>query len=655
MSTLLEIVMKLGQNGEYKLGAQGGDSDGDGIPEYDCSGLITAAMRELGYDLNDRLTTSSILNNSKELFEPIPTDQLKAGDVILLKTPDGGWHAAVVYKYDSQTNTWYFYGANSRRSGIGEQPFGPNTPYWNREFKILRPKLNPSPSLPTKPRTSSTITRRDPLMLDLDGDGVISTLGTDAGIHFDHDGNGFKELSGWVAPGDGMLMLDRDADGSLDNGSELFGDFTPLSNGMLAVNGFQALAQFDSNGDGKIDASDPIWSQLKVWQHDPEATDLGDPDTSGIMKTLDEIGIKAIYLDSTITNRTDEAGNTETRTGSFEWTDGRTSAISEYRLQRDTSNAIAMEYLEVSPDIAALPDLQGYGNVYSLHQAMVRDTSGQLKALVESFISETNPANRANILQQIIYKWTGADTVAPDARGPFMDGRQVVVLEKFYGDQPMNPDAGLAIAWKQTYQQISEIFYSSLMSQTHMKDLFDSITYNFDENAMQIKGDLSAAITELQNRLSANSEQGQQDLGEFARTLRGMKMQERVDYLSFRETFIETGNRLWAIGDELGWIIDSAGLPIIDLNVEGHNRYPHFEGITDAEAIKGSVTWPGGALNGSLGNDVIYGTTISECLINESGNATLVAGGADDTILAGAGDDILDGGSGNDMLFGEAG
>jgi hypothetical protein len=135
--------------------------------------------------------------------------------------------------------------------------------------------------------TDATVTR-SPIILDLDGNG-IQTLGTDAGIHFDHDGNGFKELSGWVAPGDGVLMLDRDADAVLDNGSELFGNFTPLANGMLAVNGFQALAQFDSNGDGKIDANDPIWSQLKIWQHDPEATDIGDPDSSGIFKTLEYV------------------------------------------------------------------------------------------------------------------------------------------------------------------------------------------------------------------------------------------------------------------------------------------------------------------------------------------------------------------------------
>ena len=98
----------------------------------------------------------------------------------------------------------------------------------------------------------------------------------------------------------------------------------------------------------------------------------------GSIRTLDELGIVTIYLDSAITNRTDPAGNVELRSGHFEWADGRTGSIAEYRLQRNSTYTIAAGYLEVPPDIAALPDLYGYGNVYDLQQATVRDSSGQL-------------------------------------------------------------------------------------------------------------------------------------------------------------------------------------------------------------------------------------------------------------------------------------
>ncbi|MFZ5866335.1 MAG: calcium-binding protein, partial [Thermodesulfobacteriota bacterium] len=295
------------------------------------------------------------------------------------------------------------------------------------------------------------------MILNLDGNG-IRTFGLAAGIHFDQDANGFQESTGWVTPGNGVLMLDIDGNKRLRTGNELFGDFTVLPNGMRAANGFQALAQYDLNRDGKIDSSDPIWGQLKIWQYSELDLEAYDPDESGRINTLAELGITAIYLDSTITNSTNDAGNLEIRSGHFEWADGRTGTIGEYRLQRNTADTIPTDFREVPSEIEALPDLQGLGNVYNLHQAMLRDPSGQLRSLVEAFISATNPATRSSILEQIISKWTGADSVAPNSRGGFMDGRRIVALEHLYGESRANPDATLAIAWNETYRQVFEIF-----------------------------------------------------------------------------------------------------------------------------------------------------------------------------------------------------
>lgn len=337
------------------------------------------------------------MKNSK--YYDTVTDDIKPGDIIYFPPPPGEkyGHVVIVMEYDPNTGKGKFFGSQGK-TGPAIVDFGPGAPYWGNNNKrpvgkFLRPKSGFGPT-GSKGFLGSMIgkvmgwinqlvgtatTTRSPIILDLDGNG-IQTLGTDAGIHFDHDGNGFKELSGWVAPGDGMLMLDRDADSSLDNGSELFGNFTPLANGMLAVNGFQALAQFDANGDGKIDASDPVWSQLKVWQHDPEATDLGDPDSSGILKTLDELGIQSIntgYANSTFV---DANGNAHKEIGSFTWNNGTTNSAEDVWFKTDNMYTIANEWLDVPEDIAALPDLQGYGNVYDLQQAMVRDRSGQLKS-----------------------------------------------------------------------------------------------------------------------------------------------------------------------------------------------------------------------------------------------------------------------------------
>ena len=127
--------------------------------------------------------------------------------------------------------------------------------YYNSQFMIdhSRQSFTTAKAAPT------------PLILDLDGDGVETTSLND-GSYFDHDANGFAEQTGWAGADDGLLVWDRNGDGRINDGKELFGDQTLLKNGTSASNGFQALAEWDDNLDGKIDANDSIWSNLKVWQ-----------------------------------------------------------------------------------------------------------------------------------------------------------------------------------------------------------------------------------------------------------------------------------------------------------------------------------------------------------------------------------------------------
>lgn len=130
--------------------------------------------------------------------------------------------------------------------------------------------------------------RRDPLILDLDGDG-LETVGVAAGVLFDHDGDGVRSGTGWVSGDDGFLVLDRNGNGQIDNGRELFGDSTPLAAGGTALDGFAALAQEDTNADGRVDSLDANWSNLRVWR------DLNQDGVSqaGELFTLGSLGITA--------------------------------------------------------------------------------------------------------------------------------------------------------------------------------------------------------------------------------------------------------------------------------------------------------------------------------------------------------------------------
>ena len=105
-----------------------------------------------------------------------------------------------------------------------------------------------------------------PIALNIDQNGRIDTLGLVSGIQFDHNNTGFAQLTDWVGPSDYLLALDRNSNGQIDNGNELFGNNTLLADGNKTAHGFQALAELDENKDGVVDANDAAFATLHLWQ-----------------------------------------------------------------------------------------------------------------------------------------------------------------------------------------------------------------------------------------------------------------------------------------------------------------------------------------------------------------------------------------------------
>jgi RTX calcium-binding nonapeptide repeat (4 copies) len=236
----------------------------------------------------------------------------------------------------------------------------------------------------------------DPLAFDLNNDGSISTLSKLRNVHFDLDNSGFAEQTSWVAPSDGLLVLDRNHNNFIDGGAELFGNQTTLKNGLLAQDGFAALADFDTNADGKINNSDTIFSELKLWQ-DTNSNGRAD---AGELLSLSAAGIAAINLahtaiDNSTTSNTDTQGVTHSDQGTFTRTNNTTSITHTLWFDADTRNTIAVRNLQnnpitISAEILALPDAIGFGNNYSLREAMVLDTTGTLKQAVIDFKNATS-------------------------------------------------------------------------------------------------------------------------------------------------------------------------------------------------------------------------------------------------------------------------
>ncbi|WP_319609846.1 calcium-binding protein, partial [Pseudoalteromonas luteoviolacea] len=503
--------------------------------------------------------------------------------------------------------------------------------------------------------------RIDPLILDLDGDGLEFISLDQSQAKFDLTGDGFATHTSWVKGDDGFLALDKNGDGKINDITELFGSED--------VTGFEELSALDSNGDGVISAQDAAFNDLLIWQ------DLnGDGHSSANeISRLSDFGITEISLTrSAVGSESNDVILDEI--GSYVRTDANGNQTSH--ILGDVQFTIRATYSEfvgevtLTPEAIATGKVKGYGLMPDLDIAMSLDS--EFSQVVMDTLTGLTSENIFERFDAMLISWANAEaltledidsmpnlSVGEDGKvhfaraGVSLSLAQLGVIKAYTGidnlelnDGEWAGNGGMQYTgrlYEQAWNNIrSNLLVKFAVSQGLTKDILYTLDYDSTTDQLHVPFDMSVS-TERMFELALHK-QGALDSGKKAADLlllASILNQFDNDFSSNASgLIIEALGK--ASGEALTWL--AANNTVVSSLVSG--------------VIFGST------VNATNGNELIFGTDLADQISSGEGADIVRAGDGDDVITSGSGasklygeggNDTIKGGNGNDILDGGAG
>ncbi|MCA3503811.1 MAG: hypothetical protein IOD05_11330, partial [Rhodobacter sp.] len=517
-----------------------------------------------------------------------------------------------------------------------------------------------------------------PLVIDLDGDGVELISLAESRAFFDLGTDGFREKTGWVQADDGLLVWDRDGDGKIENGLEVFGDQTGHADG------FAALRTLDANSDGVVDAKDQDFGNLQIWR------DLdGDGYTeSGELFQLQQYGVAGINLAAQSVSEWKEGNEVRLRS-SVQMVDGTTRVIDDVWFATNTAHSITIlpDEFKVSDSAFYLPDLRGYGQIASSWMAYsmnpkLEEIGLHLLDLIASGDLDSFRAEFDNF----VLVWAGLDQADSSyfADSSIMgsrlwlyhgDVRHLAFMEKAYGQKIPTPVFGPAQSdeMERRYSRIVSDIAMRFFIQANdciKKMSFRNGDISFEEYRHEMLTDGGSEFLSVFEGVTSDAF----SLTDALIALDGLVQSNEISAEQAAAGLMIVQP---AFADDRQGYLQILALAFVEAGIAGGNdlhdyfRFDtpaSFDGTNGDDAVTGgfadnrflgnggddTLRGMGGndTLDGGAGRDVIDGGADNDALSGGDGADSLTGGVGNDTLSGGAGDDVLDGGADNDQLSG---
>ncbi|EJA3434398.1 hypothetical protein AB4T57_004536, partial [Vibrio parahaemolyticus] len=508
--------------------------------------------------------------------------------------------------------------------------------------------------------------RIDPLVLDLDGDGLEFLNLDNSQAKFDLTGDGFATHTSWLSGDDGFLAIDKNNDGLINNIDELFG--------REDATGFEELELLDSNGDGKISIEDAAFEQLLIWQDKN-----GDgASTQEELKKLSDYDITEISLDRSASGAEKNDVLLE-EVGHYVTVDANGNKQED--LLGDVLFSTRPTYSEFVGEVTltdaakAIANIQGYGMMPDLNAAM--SLNKEFEAQILQFTRDLSSQTLTSGFDDILYSWAGSKgltltdidstpNLSADENGLVrfsnanvtLSIEQLGVLKAYTGINTLEVGDGIWNANGQTHTtgQLYLEAWNSIranlvakfaVSQGLLEHLIPSITYDAASDTLQSTFDFKSradatfqnVTSKLGNLKTAN------DAAELLLVLDVFEQFESGFSKTQKECVIDLIKS--AEPAAYDWLVNN-----IDLVQKIDNSIllgSNIQGASGADVAIGSKG--NDIINTGAGNDIVDGGLGDDTLHGGTGNDQVSGGEGDDRLTASySGSNTLDGGAGDDVL-----